>query len=284
MGECQVLLTCVRRHRQCTRDGSTGLTINRVLCVLCVCLSRCAAGVPQEEQHQECCGEGRQCSGQTEGSGAILCHGEPRRVRVRVASHRLTSRRVVRTRGWLQSKLLLQMAPSQILSVHGRQIFDSRGNPTVEVVVETYRGRFTASVPSGASTGALEAVELRDGGSDYMGKGVTKAVDNVNEVIGPALVGKDPTDQVCPARASRESCGSRFYANRVATGHPRHDDGEGTGWIGERVGLHQRKAGGQRNPRRFNRLMQGGGAAAGQAALQIHRGPGWYVHQVASLS
>ena len=89
------------------------------------------------------------------------------------------------------------MAPSQILSVQGRQIFDSRGNPTVEVVVETYRGRFTASVPSGASTGALEAVELRDGGSDYMGKGVSKAVDNVNEVIGPALVGKDPTDQVC---------------------------------------------------------------------------------------
>ena len=95
-----------------------------------------------------------------------------------------------------QSKLLLQMAPSQILGVQGRQVFDSRGNPTVEVVVETYRGRFTASVPSGASTGALEAVELRDGGSDYMGKGVTKAVDNVNEVIGPALVGKDPTDQV----------------------------------------------------------------------------------------
>lgn len=102
----------------------------------------------------------------------------------------------------MQSKLLLQMAPAQILSVQGRQIFDSRGNPTVEVVVETYRGRFTASVPSGASTGTLEAVELRDGGSDYMGKGVTKAVDNVNEVIGPALVGKDPTDLVRLFRAS----------------------------------------------------------------------------------
>ena len=99
----------------------------------------------------------------------------------------------------VMSKLLLQMAPAQILSVTGRQVFDSRGNPTVEATVETYRGKFTASVPSGASTGAFEAVELRDGGSDYMGKGVSKAVDNVNEVIGPALVGKDPTQQVRPA-------------------------------------------------------------------------------------
>lgn len=115
----------------------------------------------------------------------------------------------------MQSKLLLQMAPSQILSVQGRQIFDSRGNPTVEVVVETYRGRFTAAVPSGASTGALEAVELRDGGSDYMGKGVTKAVDNVNEVIGPALMGKDPTDQVRPARASAARKGRVLHTHRA---------------------------------------------------------------------
>ena len=103
----------------------------------------------------------------------------------------------------VMSKLLLQMAPAQILSVTGRQVFDSRGNPTVEATVETYRGKFTASVPSGASTGAFEAVELRDGGSDYMGKGVSKAVDNVNEVIGPALVGKDPTQQVRAAARHR---------------------------------------------------------------------------------
>ena len=69
------------------------------------------------------------------------------------------------------------------------------GNPTVEADVHTHKGVFTAAVPSGASTGIYEAVELRDGGSEYMGKGVMKAVDNVNKLIGPALVGSDPTDQ-----------------------------------------------------------------------------------------
>ena len=72
--------------------------------------------------------------------------------------------------------------------------FDS-GNPTVEADVHTHKGVYTAAVPSGASTGIYEAVELRDGGSEYMGKGVMKAVDNVNKLIGPALVGSDPTDQ-----------------------------------------------------------------------------------------
>ena len=62
-----------------------------------------------------------------------------------------------------QSKLLLQMAPSQILSVTGRQIFDSRGNPTVECDMTTTDGLFRAAVPSGASTGIYEALELRDG-------------------------------------------------------------------------------------------------------------------------
>ena len=73
---------------------------------------------------------------------------------------------------------------SIIINVHARQIFDSRGNPTVEVDVETengYVGR--AAVPSGASTGEHEAVELRDGGDKFMGKGVTKAVDNVNSIL-----------------------------------------------------------------------------------------------------
>eukprot|EP00213_Chloropicon_mariensis_P006586 CAMPEP_0197472472 /NCGR_PEP_ID=MMETSP1309-20131121/3673_1 /TAXON_ID=464262 /ORGANISM="Genus nov. species nov., Strain RCC998" /LENGTH=479 /DNA_ID=CAMNT_0043011029 /DNA_START=369 /DNA_END=1808 /DNA_ORIENTATION=+ len=91
---------------------------------------------------------------------------------------------------------LTKMCPSTITKVAGRQIFDSRGNPTVECEVSTYRGVFRAAVPSGASTGIYEAVELRDGDkSQYMGKGVTKAVKNVNEIIGPALVGKDPTKQ-----------------------------------------------------------------------------------------
>ncbi|CAM9286953.1 unnamed protein product, partial [Choristocarpus tenellus] len=84
---------------------------------------------------------------------------------------------------------------SAITSIKGRGIIDSRGNPTVEVDVTTKEGLFRASVPSGASTGVHEAVELRDGGSAYMGKGVTKAVSNVNTALAEALVGMDVTDQ-----------------------------------------------------------------------------------------
>jgi len=79
---------------------------------------------------------------------------------------------------------------SMILDIHARQIFDSRGNPTIEVDVITENGVLgRAAVPSGASTGEHEAVELRDGGEDYMGKGVLKAVNNVNEIIAEELVG-----------------------------------------------------------------------------------------------
>ncbi len=79
---------------------------------------------------------------------------------------------------------------SIIINVHARQIFDSRGNPTIEVDVTTengYLGR--AAVPSGASTGEHEAVELRDGGKDFMGKGVFNAIDNVNTIIAQELLG-----------------------------------------------------------------------------------------------
>ncbi|KAL5533785.1 hypothetical protein ACEPAG_245 [Sanghuangporus baumii] len=76
-----------------------------------------------------------------------------------------------------------------ISKIHARQIFDSRGNPTVEVDLHTEKGLFRAAVPSGASTGVHEAVELRDGDkANYVGKGVTKAVSNVNDVIAPALI------------------------------------------------------------------------------------------------
>ncbi|KAI9269091.1 enolase [Phascolomyces articulosus] len=76
-----------------------------------------------------------------------------------------------------------------VSKVHARQIFDSRGNPTVEVEVTTGKGVFRAAVPSGASTGVHEALELRDNiKTDYMGKGVLKAVENVNTIIGPALI------------------------------------------------------------------------------------------------
>ena len=79
---------------------------------------------------------------------------------------------------------------SIISHIHARQILDSRGNPTVEVDVITENGIIgRAAVPSGASTGEYEAVELRDGGNLYLGKGVLKAVENVNEVIAPELIG-----------------------------------------------------------------------------------------------
>lgn len=85
---------------------------------------------------------------------------------------------------------------SSIIHVHGRQIYDSRGNPTVEVDVVLDDGSFgRAAVPSGASTGAHEAVELRDGGKLFNGKGVTQAVDNVNEAIAEELLGMDALDQ-----------------------------------------------------------------------------------------
>ena len=85
---------------------------------------------------------------------------------------------------------------SIIINIHARQIFDSRGNPTVEVDVTTENGVMgRAAVPSGASTGEHEAVELRDGGKDYMGKGVTKAVENVNTTLAEALLGYSVFEQ-----------------------------------------------------------------------------------------
>lgn len=88
-----------------------------------------------------------------------------------------------------------QRHASTVTGVRAREIVDSRGNPTVEVDITTEKGMFRASVPSGASTGIHEAVELRDGGSRYMGKGCLKAVANVNDVIGPKIMGSDPTKQ-----------------------------------------------------------------------------------------
>ena len=84
-----------------------------------------------------------------------------------------------------------------IQKIHAREVLDSRGNPTVEADVILCDGTLgRAAVPSGASTGENEAVELRDGDKDrYLGKGTTKAVSNVNDIIAPALVGCDPTEQ-----------------------------------------------------------------------------------------
>ncbi|MFM7062860.1 MAG: phosphopyruvate hydratase, partial [Actinomycetes bacterium] len=85
---------------------------------------------------------------------------------------------------------------SIIEGIIGREIIDSRGNPTVEVEVELDSGaRGRAAVPSGASTGAFEAVELRDGGDRYLGKGVATAVGHVNGSIADAVLGLDALDQ-----------------------------------------------------------------------------------------
>jgi enolase len=95
----------------------------------------------------------------------------------------------------LQQQQQQQRYMSAITDVVGREIIDSRGNPTVEVDISTAKGTFTASVPSGASTGIYEAHELRDGGSRYMGKGVLKAVENVNTVLKQTVMGMDAADQ-----------------------------------------------------------------------------------------
>ena len=109
---------------------------------------------------------------------------------------------------------------SKIARVHGRQILDSRGNPTVEVDVELESGAFgRAAVPSGASTGQFEAVELRDGGDDWLGKGVTQAVANVNGELATALSGMDASDQAAIDNTLIEADGTpnkgRLGANAI---------------------------------------------------------------------
>jgi enolase len=109
---------------------------------------------------------------------------------------------------------------SSIEKVHGRQIVDSRGNPTVEVDVVLGSGAAgRAAVPSGASTGEFEAVELRDGGERWAGKGVSKAVANVNGELAHAVAGMDPADQEALDRAMIELDGTpnkgRLGANAI---------------------------------------------------------------------
>ena len=104
---------------------------------------------------------------------------------------------------------------SEILDVYGREVLDSRGNPTVEVEVVLDDGSFgRAMVPSGASTGAFEAVELRDGDKDrYLGKGVTKAVDHVNKELADAAIGMDAFDQRAIDAALKEADGTPNKGN-----------------------------------------------------------------------
>ncbi|HKO74675.1 MAG TPA: phosphopyruvate hydratase [Gaiellaceae bacterium] len=109
---------------------------------------------------------------------------------------------------------------SKIARVHGRQILDSRGNPTVEVDVELDSGALgRAAVPSGASTGQFEAVELRDGGTEWLGKGVMQAVANVDGELASALSGMDAADQAAVDNALIEADGTpnkgRLGANAI---------------------------------------------------------------------
>jgi enolase len=115
-----------------------------------------------------------------------------------------TARAGARAHTWQRFSRLLSTAtmdasstttPTTISRLHSRQIFDSRGNPTLEVECHLTDGSVhRAAVPSGASTGAYEAHEMRDGGAAFGGKGVTTAIGNVNGVISAALVGKDASD------------------------------------------------------------------------------------------
>ncbi|ORX24353.1 phosphopyruvate hydratase [Thermoanaerobacterium sp. PSU-2] len=104
---------------------------------------------------------------------------------------------------------------SIIVDVYAREILDSRGNPTVEVEVELDSGAVgRAAVPSGASTGQFEAVELRDGDNNrYLGKGVLKAVENVNEKIAPEIIGMDAIDQVAIDKAMIDLDGTTNKSN-----------------------------------------------------------------------
>lgn len=107
----------------------------------------------------------------------------------------MIGRKIFATTSSVAQSLKSSRCITTIVSIRSREIIDSRGNPTVEVDVTTEQGLFRASVPSGASTGIHEAVELRDGGKRYLGKGVLKAVANVNGVIADKLKGIDVTKQ-----------------------------------------------------------------------------------------
>src|SRR5215831_844253 len=109
---------------------------------------------------------------------------------------------------------------SEITAVIAREILDSRGNPTVEVEVQTKNGQGRAAVPSGASTGEHEALELRDGDAKrYLGKGVSKAVSNVVDIIFPEIEGLDAFDQLTIDRTMLELDGtetkSKLGANAI---------------------------------------------------------------------
>ena len=122
---------------------------------------------------------------------------------------------LIRNRSIIKSDFKGDLVMAKIVKVHGREVLDSRGNPTVEVEVWLEDGtRASAIVPSGASTGESEALELRDGDKGrYLGKGVLKAVDNVNKILAPAVVGLDALNQVEVDRVMLKLDGTPFKKN-----------------------------------------------------------------------
>ena len=147
-----------------------------------------------------------------------------------------------------------------IIEIHGRQIFDSRGNPTVEVDVTLADGSFgRAAVPSGASTGIHEAWELRDGDSTrFLGKGVQQAVDNINGPLQEALIGMPGTDQALIDHAMMQLDGTENKKNLGANAI-----------LG--ISLAAAKAGAHFNNQPLFRYL--GGAAAGLLPVDRGRGP-----------
>jgi enolase len=110
---------------------------------------------------------------------------------------------------WYSAARTKELTMSEITAVFAREILDSRGTPTVEVEVQTQNGSGRAAVPSGASTGEHEAIELRDGDAKrYFGKGVQKAVENVNQTLGPSVLGLDALDQAEVDRVLLEADGT----------------------------------------------------------------------------
>lgn len=127
---------------------------------------------------------------------AFLLSPTPLTAAQRVSQPRACSRRPTWQASVAQPSPASTATSAKVKGVRAREILDSRGNPTIEVDLETDAGVFRAAVPSGASTGAYEALELRDGDkSRYNGKGVDNAIDNVNSIITPAVIGADVRDQ-----------------------------------------------------------------------------------------
>ena len=149
----------------------------------------------------------------------------PRRVtkdQVRAFARRFIATRADRLddirEAWRQE--IERMSASDIVSVHGRRVWDSRGKPTVEAEVTLAGGaRGRAIAPAGASTGSGEAVDLRDGGSRFGGADVTKAVANVNGEIAKALAGRDARDQAAHRRGVDRA---RRHAQQGAARRQRH--------------------------------------------------------------